>query len=96
MLYYLGSYLYQLNNHYDKSEDILRKLFGEMLKSKLFEYVGVYLVLMVKLKANLLEWDLCTRYLMKLLAYSWLFRFDNLEIWVYFELSRSYFFMNQN
>ncbi len=64
------------------------------MKGKLFEYVGVYLMLMVKLKGNICEWEYCTNYLTKLLAYSWLYRFDNLEIWVYFELSRSYFFRN--
>lgn len=94
MLFYLGSFLYQLNNHYDRSEEILRRMFDEMLKLKMFEYVGVYLMLMVKLKANLLEWDACTKYLMKLLAYSWFHNLDNLEIWVYFELSRSFFFLN--
>jgi hypothetical protein len=56
--------------------------------------MGIYLILMAKHKANLLEWDLCSRYLMKLLAYAWLYKFENLEIWVYFELSRSFFFMN--
>jgi hypothetical protein len=58
--------------------------------------MGVYLILMAKQKANLLEWDLCSRYLMKLLAYAWLHKFQNLEVWVYFELSRSFFFMNQH
>lgn len=51
---------------------------------------------MVKQKANLLDWDLSSRYLMKLLAYAWLHKFQNLEVWVYFELSRSFFFMSQH
>ncbi len=94
MLYYLGSYLYQLNNLYDRSEDILKRMLSELMKFRLYEYVGVYLFLMIKMKANLLEWDSCVKYLMKLLAYSWLYKFDDLEIWTYFELSRSYFFLN--
>jgi hypothetical protein len=32
MLYYTGSFLYQLNNLYDKSEEILKKLCDELLK----------------------------------------------------------------
>lgn len=32
MLYYTGSFLYQLNNLYDRSEEILRKLCDELLK----------------------------------------------------------------
>lgn len=96
MLYYTGSFLYQLNNLYDKSEEILNKLCDELLKLELYEYMGVYLILMVKQKANLLEWDLSSRYLMKLLAYAWLHMLQNLEVWVYFELSRSFFFMNQH
>jgi hypothetical protein len=96
MLYYTGSFLYQLNNLYDKSEEILNKLCDELLKLELYEYMGVYLILMVKQKANLLEWDLSSRYLMKLLAYAWLHMLKNLEVWVYFELARSFFFMNQH
>lgn len=36
MLYYLGSYLYQLNNLYDRSEEILKKLLNESMKFKLY------------------------------------------------------------
>jgi hypothetical protein len=32
MLYYTGSFLYQLNNLYDKSEEILKQLCDELLK----------------------------------------------------------------
>lgn len=48
------------------------------MKFKMYEFVGVYLFLMAKLKANLLEWEACISYLMKLLAYAWLHHMDNL------------------
>lgn len=75
MLYYMGSYMYQLNNLYEKAEDALSKLFGELMKWKMYDLVGVYLMMIVKLKANLLEWETATSYLTKLLAYAWLYRF---------------------
>lgn len=64
------------------------------MKFRLYDYVGIYLLLMIKMKANILDWESCTKYLMKLLAYAWFYKLDDLEIWTYFELSRSHFFLN--
>jgi hypothetical protein len=96
MLLYMGSYLYQLNGMYERSKCTLKLLLNEALKHKINEYVGVYLISIIKLKANILEWEQSTQYLMKLLAYAWLFNMQDLEVWVYFELSRAYFFMGKS
>ena len=36
MLYYMGSFLYQINSMYDRSEIILKRMLNEVFKFKLF------------------------------------------------------------
>lgn len=57
MLNYFGTYFYAINGYYDEAESECQKIFDTIVKHKTEEYFIVYLLLKVKLKTNLSEWE---------------------------------------
>ncbi len=61
------------------------------MKLRMDLLIPIYLILMVKLKANQSQWKACLALLSRTLAAAWLHRLPDLEVWCYFEFSRSHF-----
>lgn len=96
MLIYMGVFFYSINSQYQLAESYCQKLFDLVVKYKLEEYFIIYLVLKIKLKTNLSEWEGALKLLSKLVFFSWMYSLVDLEIWCYFELSRAYFFLQMS
>lgn len=95
MLCYFGVHIYSVNSQYENAEKYCQRLFDLIVKYKSEEYFIIYLLLKIKLKTNLCEWQESLKCLTKLLFFSWLYSLTNLEIWCYFEFSRAYFFIQK-
>ena len=56
------------------AEDLCRNLLDLLIKYKLDEYILIYLILMIKMKSNLNEWQSALGYISKLLSASWVYK----------------------
>lgn len=64
-----------------------------MIKRKIDPYIPIFLILMIKLKSNQGHWESCLPLISRALAAAWLYNQPDLEIWCYFEFSRTHFAM---
>ena len=62
-----------------------------VIKIKVDVLIPIYLILMVKLKANQAQWKTCLSYISRALSAAWLYKLQDLEIWCSFEFGRAHF-----
>lgn len=84
MFIYLGVFLFSINSQYEMAENYCQKLFDMIVRYKVEEFFIIYLLLRIKLKTNLSEWDDALTLLTKLVYFSWMYNLPDLEIWCYF------------
>ena len=75
---YVGVHLYSINNHYKRAEEICRRMLDLLVKLRLDLLIPIYLILMVKLKANQAQWKTVLALLSRTLAAAWLHRLPDL------------------
>lgn len=78
MIMYIGVYLHSINSSYERAEEICKRMLDLLLRLKLEEYITIYLILMIKLKANLCEWGKVIALISKALAAAWVYRLEDL------------------
>lgn len=84
MLLYLGIFLYSINAQYETAETYCQKLFDMIVRFKVDEYFIIYLLMKIKIKTNLCEWEDSLGLLTKLVYFAWMYQLCDLEIWCYF------------
>jgi len=78
MIQYMGVHLYSINNHYLKAEYICNRLLDYLVKIKVDLLIPIYLILMVKIKANQGQWKSCLAYISRALSAAWLYTLQDL------------------
>ena len=71
MMLYMGVHLYSINGHYMKAKEVCQRMIDLVIKKRVDVCLPIYLVLMVKLKANQGEWTHCLSFISKALCSSW-------------------------
>ena len=84
MLLYTGIFLCSITCSHNRAEELCQVLFNHIVSLNILEYLLVFLLIKIRIKSKLLEWQEVLKILSKLLIFSWYYKERDLEIWCYF------------
>ena len=78
MLLYMGIHMYSVNSHYSMAEHTCRRMLDILIKLRIYPYVPIFLIMMIKLKANQSQWEECLPLISRALSAAWLYKLNDL------------------